>query len=148
MSLVLDSWARRWQSVAFEPVKGLGKVRWFSRKPAHCSGWALKEGATWYALWSQGESLVFQAGGKQWPMTESYSCRNVRRGEDRIFTILANGKQEFELRYKAKDNDADPPFDLHELEMTDFFFWVSKIWADPTYRRELAANWARGGVVI
>jgi hypothetical protein len=81
-------------------------------------------------------------------MTNAYRCRNVRIGDERIFVITADGKQEFELRYQAMDRDSDPEFDVLELEMSDFFYWVARIWGDSAQKKELAANWSRSSILI
>jgi hypothetical protein len=141
MMLLLDFWLRRWQSVAFDSSVGEGRIRWFSRKPTRPRGWAFKHAGTWYALWSDGSELIFQAGPRRFLMTDDCVCRNVRLGTTRRITITKNGCVAFELTYHAGDRDDDPSFDVADLEQEDFFFFAAKLWNDPKWKQEVVKNW-------
>lgn len=142
MTLVLDYWSRRWQSVAFDPRTGEGPIRWLSRRPSRCAGWAAKHEGIWCGLWSDGENLIFQAGRLRVPITSECRASNVRMGTSRKFTIEENERAVFELTYKALDRDADPASDLTDLELEDFFFYVSRVWNDERWKAEVIRNWA------
>jgi hypothetical protein len=122
MTLILYYWSRVWQSVALDPLSGRGHVRWLSRRPSRCAGWAFKHDGVWYALWNDGKNLIFQAGQLRVPVTGASRASNVRLGDSRKFTIENGGQVAFELSYKARDRDWDPTFDLMDLEQADFFF--------------------------
>jgi transcriptional regulator of nitric oxide reductase len=107
MNIILNYWPRVWQLVSFDSDLGSGRVRWLSRKPKQCAGWALKNNGSWCVIWSSGEHLVFQIGAKKWPVTDVYWCCNILQRDTRTFTILRKNEIVFELKYKAYDNDAD-----------------------------------------
>lgn len=142
MTRVLHFWKRIWQSVEFDTVAGQGRVRWFSRAPSRGAGWAMKHAGSWFALWSDGENLILQAGKLRVPMTGEYRASNVRVGTSRQFTVAKNDRVVFELTYKACDRDEDPSFDLADLEQEDFFFYVSRLWNDEKWKADVVKNWA------
>jgi hypothetical protein len=148
MTLVLDYWSRRWQSVALDSRTGEGHIRWLSRKPSRCAGWAVKHEGIWYGLWRDIENLIFQAGKLRVPMIAEYRASNVRMGTSRKFTVAENDRVAFELIYEASDRDEDPSFDLADLEQEDFFFYVSRLWNDEKWKADVVKNWASspGGV--
>jgi hypothetical protein len=142
VKVVLHLWKRLWQSVTFDTERGAGRVHWLRRPPPIPSGWAFKHKGTWYAVWNNGASLVFQAGAKQLPMSEAFQCRNVRRGGIRRFSIAGeDGRLIWELIYGAVDRDDDPTFDAADLEQNDFFVWTAKLWSDPKWRHDVVQNW-------
>jgi len=102
----------------------------------------MKHAGTWYALWSDGQQVIFQVGTKQFPMTDAYQCRNVRFDATRKFTISEKECVSFEVTYDAFDRDDDPSFDLADLEQEDFFFFTSRLWSDSKWRQEVVKNWA------
>ena len=142
MTIVLHLWQRMWQSVSFDTARGQGKIRWFSRAPSRGMGWATKHQGTWFALWSDGNHVIFQAGARILPMTDDCRCRDVRSGETRTFLIQEHGVVVFELTYAAMDRDADLTFDLLDLEQEDFFFFTSQLWADPKRRSRFVQKWS------
>jgi hypothetical protein len=141
MTLVLHLWRRVWQSVAFDTARGVGRIRWLRRAPATPAGWTIKCAGTWYAVWNTGSHLVFQAGAKQWPMTETFACTNVRYDAKRRFAIARDGDVIFDLRYDAEDRDDDPTFDSADLEQSDFFVWTERLWNNAKWKQEVVQNW-------
>ncbi|HSW32390.1 MAG TPA: hypothetical protein VLH36_02130, partial [Steroidobacteraceae bacterium] len=104
MTLVLCYWSRHWQSVALDSRTGKGHIRWLSRKPSRCAGWAVKHEGIWYGLWHDGEGLILQAGALRVPMTGEHRASNVRMGTLRKFTVAENERVVFELTYEASDS--------------------------------------------
>ena len=131
MIITLDHWARRWQSVDFDAETGQGRIRWFSRKPQQCNGFAQKLQGVWYAEWLTRDYYVFQAGKQRWPMTSEYQCRNVPFGSNRKFSVHLEDRTLFELTYKANLGGVDPTFDEFDLMNEDFFYWVATAWNAP-----------------
>lgn len=143
MTLVLGYWLRQWQSVALDSQTGVGHIRWLSRRPRRCAGWAVKHKGVWYGVWSDGEKIIFQAAGLRIPMTGTYRASNVRVDASRTFMIAENGRKFFELTYKALDRDWDPTFDLGDLEQEDFFVYAARLWSDEKWQLDASRNWAR-----
>lgn len=102
MKVILDYWNRRWQSIVFDPVRGEGRVRWLSRKPKHCSGWATHHEGRWYAVWLDRDDLIFQSGQNRWHLDDALQCRNIRHGTNRIFTVEQNGTTVFKRPTKRR----------------------------------------------
>ena len=98
MKLILDSWQLRWRSVLFDTCTGRGKVRWFAKRSEVNNGWANKFEGTWYALWKQGDHLIFQVGEKSWNMG-SCKCFHRSQGVMSVFEIHRLEEIEFSLRY-------------------------------------------------
>jgi len=142
MILVLDYWARRWQSVAFDARSGDAHIRWFSRKPARCAGWATRHRNAWYGLWSDGAALIFQTGILRVPMAEPFRSTNTRSQSSRTFSIHDEEHRIVDIEYRAKDRDSDPSFDLSDLEQEDFFYFVSILWKDHRWQQQVIKNWA------
>lgn len=131
MIIILDHWARRWQALDFDTDSGTGRIRWLSRKPQQCNGFAQKLKGVWYARWLTRDYEVFQAGGQKWPMTREYNCRNVPTGSNRTFSIHLKDRTLFELTYSANLGGDDPTFDEFDLMNEDFFYWVAAAWNAP-----------------
>jgi hypothetical protein len=140
--LILDHWRRRWQSVSFDTANGKGHVRWLSRRPKTGIGWATKHGNEWFALWSNGKNIIFQAGMAKFQFVEMTACSNVRRGGSRHLLIEEAGSVIFDVVYRAVDRDRDPTFDEVDLESEDFFYYVSKICNDKKWCADLTKAWA------
>jgi hypothetical protein len=81
-------------------------------------------------------------------MTEEYLATNTRIGRMRNFSISSEGRVVFDLKYAAIDRDWDPTFDLMDLEMEDFFVYVTLLWGDEEGKSRLLRSWAPspGGV--
>ena len=141
MNVILDYWNRRWQSVAFDPARGNGHVRWFRRNPKQPAGWALHYKGGWYAIRKEGQDLVFQAGTAKWPMNDEFRCRNDRRGPIRLFTIRKGDAIEFQIEYDVPSQLDEPTVDQIDLETTDFFYWVARLWNDAGLRAGIKAAW-------
>lgn len=139
MKLILNYWNRRWQSVAFDTETGVGRVRWFHRKPADLTGWASKQGGTWYAVWRSSGHLVFQAGADRWPLTDGHRFHNRREGSVRFFSIASGNQSVFELRYDVPGERTDPTYDELDRETEDFFYWVTKLSTDPVLRSAIVS---------
>jgi hypothetical protein len=142
MMIVLNYWSRRWQSVAFDSRTGEGRIRWLSCKPSRSTGWAVKQEGMWYGLWSDGKDLILQVGKLRVPMTSECSATNERMGKSRRVTVSENGRAVFDLTYSAIDRDTDPTFDMLDLELEDFFFYVSRLCSDEKWKAALIKNWA------
>jgi hypothetical protein len=146
VKLILDYWNRRWQSIAFDPACGEGRVRWFSRKPKHCSGWAANHEGHWYAVWLDGDDLVLQADSSRWRMNDVLQCRNVRHDTKRIFTVEQNGTTVLKVTYEAPLDQDDPAVDAFEIENVDFFSWVTRVCRDPGLKASLRNAWRKASV--
>jgi hypothetical protein len=143
MKVVLDFWNRRWQSVTFDPLLGVGRVRWLARKPSRCVGWAYRHDGHWYAVRLEQEEVVFQSGVDVWPMIGDLQCENVRRGTARTFTIRAVDRVVMQIKYDGSPELDDLNSDRLDLETTDFFYWTARVWNDPDLKRTLAAAWRK-----
>jgi hypothetical protein len=142
MKRELHLWRRIWQSVSFDTVSGQGTRRWFRRASSQARGWATKHEGKWFALWSDGQHVIFQIGTDPFLMSEACQCENSRSGETRKFRIKDEKRIIFELYYKARDRDNDPSFDLTDLEQEDYFFYASRLWNDREWRDDMARKWA------
>jgi hypothetical protein len=138
---ILDYWNRRWQSVAFDPSSGEAHVRWLARKPKQCAGWAFYRDGCWYAVQLEGGDLVFQAGRDKWAMDGNLQCKNTRRGTARLFCIQRGDDVVFRLSYESARELDEPTADNLDLETTDFFYWVARVWNDPGLKASLKAAW-------
>lgn len=78
-------------------------------------------------------------------MTEEIHCTNERFGKRRSFVLRRGDHDEFALQYRAKDRDSDPTFDELDLELEDFFVWVSNLSVDSHDNADAARNWTRNG---
>lgn len=145
--MILDYWNRRWQSIAFDPGRGEGRVRWLSRKPKQSSGWAANHEGHWYAIWRNGDDLVFQSGPNRWSMNEALQCRNIRHETRRIFTVMQNGATVLKVSYKAPLDQDDPTIDKLDLESTDFFYWATRVCSDPGLKSDLRSAWRKTSAV-
>lgn len=139
MILVLDYWHGLWQSVAYETATGKGRVRWFRSSATPSDGQAARQWWRWYALWSTGETLVFQAGRTRWPIDENTECANVRTGSRRRFTLARYGTVVFTIDYRARDCDWDITFDEMDLEAVDFLYWTVTVCKSPKQQRAFLA---------
>lgn len=143
MSLTLLFWPLRERlSVKFDPEHGTGRFRWSLSEPPSSQGWAVWHWGTWYAFWTLGETWVFQAGKKQWPVEDDFLFGNVREGRHREFVIGQNGKIIFRLKYRALDRDWDVTFDQMDLTEVDFFAWLTFVADEPKWRTEVAPKHA------
>lgn len=139
MSIILYYWLVQWRSVFFNINTGKGRVRWLSRKPTKCQGWANRHKGIWYALYNSAAGLVFQVGNKSWDM-KSYDCSHRFQGEKCIFEIHKSGKIEYSLEYDAY-RSKDVTFDAIDLETSDYFYWVSLVWNDSSLKAQFASSW-------
>lgn len=144
MNIRVASWRRRWQTIAFVPDLGQGHVSWFGRT-AGCVGWGIKVAATWYAIWSDGRTLVFQAGSKV-VIVGSDSAADWRRNDDGTCNLVISERAEpvVHISYLAPQRAYDPTFDEADLEREDFFFYVSRVWHDSSWRAQLIKVWGQG----
>ncbi len=141
MQVILDYWNRRWQSVAFDPALGKAHVRWLARKPKQSAGWAFHYNGCWYAVLQAGQDLVFQAGPNKWIMDGDFRCQNDRRGTIRLFTVRKGDAIALQIKYDAMPELDEPTADKLDLETTDFFYWVARVWNNPGLRASLKAAW-------
>lgn len=141
MSVVLDYWNRRWQSVAFNCMLGRGRVRWLARRRSRCAGWAFLGDRRWYAVRLERNELVFQAGPHIWPMNGEFRCENVRRDKSRLFTIYHGEHIVLQVKYDVLPALDEPITDRLDLETTDFFYWATLVWNDPGLKASLRAAW-------
>lgn len=141
MNVILDFWNRRWQSVAYDRLLGLGRVRWLARKPARCVGWAYLDDGHWYAVRLERNEVVFQSGHDIWPMNDEFRCENVRHGKTRVFTIFAGERVVLQVKYDVLQELDDPTSDRLDLESIDFFYWAARVWNDPGLKATLSAAW-------
>ena len=137
MRIILDYWLVRWRSVFFIPNTGIGRVRWFSKKTKSCRGWANKHRGIWFALWNGSSGLVFQAGEKHWNMN-AFDCSHRVDGAKCVFEIHKSGEVEYSLEYDAPK---DVAFDALDLEMSDYFYWVSQVWNDSNLKTQFVSSW-------
>jgi hypothetical protein len=91
-------------------------------------------------LFSDGTNLVFQAGARQWPLSDEYRCTAWRTGTERRFAISEKEVTVLMLRYDALDRDEDPTFDDADLEQCDFFVWAARLWNDTKWKQEVIGN--------
>lgn len=143
MKVILNYWNRNWQSIAFDPARGEGRVRWLSRKPRHCPGWALNHEGHWYAVWLDGDDLVFQSEANRWRMDDALQCRNIRHDTKRIFTVEQNGVTVLKVTYEAPLDQDDPATDALDFETADFFYWVTRVCRDPGLKASLKNAWRK-----
>lgn len=139
MSIVLYYWSIQWRSVLFDVEKGVGKVRWFSKKPKECDGWANKHKGVWSALWNSDAGLVFQVGDKTWDIN-TFDCSHRFQGEKCIFEISKSGRVEYSLEYDAYA-PKDVAFDDLDLESEDYFYWISLVWNNQSLKSEFLSSW-------
>jgi len=145
----LGYWSRVWQAVAFDTDKGKGRIRITPRKlgpPIH--GWAYRYSGKWYAVWRDGDGLVFQAMTKRWPITDGFrfACDSKDSDPNRAFTVLdSEGQVEYHLEYEPSISDLaktkDPTWDVIDEEQSDFFLWLSHLAADEAWMDGLADSW-------
>lgn len=142
MTVVLDYWNRRRQSVRFDDVAGTGRVRWLGRKPKECGGWAMYHEGSWYAVRLEGDGLVFQVGRKKWPMDDDgLHCQNTRHGAARTLVLLRGDEVVLKIKYTIAPELDEPEADRLDLETSDFFYWVAKVWNDTALRDSLRTAW-------
>lgn len=122
-------------------MEGEGRVRWLGRKPKQCGGWAMYHEGCWYAVRLEGNSLVFQVGSKKWPMNGSLCCQNTRHGTSRTFVLLRGDEVVLKIKYGVATELDEPTADKLDLETTDFFYWVAKVWNDGGLRESLRSAW-------
>lgn len=139
--MILNYWNCQWRSARFDQDTGSGRVRWLSGRPEKNLGWAFKRGGAWYALWSDGATLLFQAGEIRLPVVDSYLVSNVRTGGFRRFSVTCRGEHVLSVDYRAIDRDSDPTFGVSDLELEDFLFYVARVWADGSWRASLIKSW-------
>lgn len=137
MRIILDYWLVRWRSVFFDLNTGAGKVRWFAKKTKSCQGWANKYKGVWFALWNGSSGLIFQVGEKHWDMN-SFDCSHRVEGAKYVFEIQKSGEIEYSLEYDAPKDIA---FDALDLEMNDYFYWVSRVWNDTNMKAQFVSSW-------
>lgn len=145
MTLILDLWGLCWRSVDFHLETGKVRVRWLSRPPARTAGFAQRFAGTWYAVWNAGDTLMFQFNETRIPMTDAFACTNSLRGKERTFTIREGASELLRLTYDDHWREWDPTFDELDLELSDFFLYVARVWNDPSRRAALIAGWLRAG---
>jgi hypothetical protein len=142
MNLILGYWNRRWQSVAFDPTLGRGRVRWLARKPQRCSGWAFHYRGRWYAVRIDANDLVFQAGPNKWTMNRACECESVRHDGARLFTIYQGTNVILQVRYDVAPELNEPTTDSLDFESIDFFYWAAKVWNDSKFKSDLKSAWS------
>ncbi len=136
MKIVMDYWAIRWRSAVFNSDTGKGRVRWFSKRPERCRGFANKHKGKWYAFWNSAEGLIFQVGDRRWDV-KSFDCAHRIDGAKCIFEISKSGRIEYALEYKAPKHFLD----IIDIEMEDYFAWVNSVCNDSSIQSALSSSW-------
>jgi hypothetical protein len=134
---------RLWQTAVFDTETGRG--RWFSRLAPTSDGYAYHRwGRGWFAIYRPGPKpdLVFQAGKRRFEMDGQLEFRNQRQGLRRRFTVSSDGAEVYRLEYRILPRELlDPTFDALDLEISDFFAYVT-MWGNESLGR--VANRAQG----
>jgi hypothetical protein len=144
MSETLYYWNRFWQSIAYDTEIGTGRVRWFSRRPKRCAGFAYYSHGHWYAIRLDGDDLIFQSRRDKWSMSGDFRCKNISRDTTRTFTIYKGDDTALKIQYEvSKGILEDPTADTLDVENTDFFYWVARVWNNPTLQTSLRAGWGK-----
>src|SRR5450631_1335878 len=141
MKAVLDYWNRRWQSVVFDPVHGKARIRWFGGGSRRCAGWAAYYNRRWYAVRLDDDVLVFQVGADRWSMESGLHCLNTQDGESRVFSIFRSEELVFSCKYASDPALDEPTADELDREMTDFFYWTTRVWNNLALRESLKSAW-------
>ena len=116
--------------VEFDPETGDVTRGHVDKKSADAWGSVWKQRGRWFAIWHDGESLVFQHRRERWDLTPDVTLR-VRGRYRRTFQILRDGDVEFQFAYWFKGLIAaniDPTYDRLEEESDDFFLYVTSMW--------------------
>lgn len=112
----------------FDPATG--KVRRSSARDTTDWGFVWKQRWRWFALWHDGESLIFQHREKQWRLTPDVEFA-VSGQIRRKFEIYRSTSREFSFRYRFKGTlfaHLDPTYDAIDEETDDFFVYVTAMW--------------------
>jgi hypothetical protein len=124
---------------------GRFRVRWFSRRPAKTGGFATKHRGIWYAVWNGGKQLVFQSAQRRLAITDALTCETSASGAVRTFIVRDDKMELFRLTYEGPAGEQDPTFDEIDLEQSDFFVWVARLWNDHSRRQAVIEGWYPAG---
>ncbi|MDJ0758992.1 MAG: hypothetical protein QNJ19_06305 [Woeseiaceae bacterium] len=114
----------------FDPDSGeVTRIRGDEESPTNW-GSVWKQRGRWFALWHDGDALVFQHGQHRWNLTPDVTLRVTGRNR-RTFRVLRNGDEAFRFTYFAKwaiFSFVDPTYDALDAESDDFFLYVTAMW--------------------
>lgn len=127
----LDAWAQWGSAVDFDTASGSGVSA-----SGEGRGFALKHDDRWFAVWSDGLQLVFQAGAQQWPMTGVLNA--AVKGEK--FVVMRDDEVVFDVAYRHAQYDPTKAED--DVDVTGFFTWAARLWSDENMKRAAIEKWA------
>jgi hypothetical protein len=135
VNLMLGFWSYSSRAVLFNTDRGSGGFPKYRTDQQNLHGWAYWRWGKWYAVWSDGQHMVFQVGKTKLLLSGKIECTNQRAKRARTFVIKQDGINVFELKYRAMDRDWDITFDQLDLELEDFFAWAANVLVDPDAAR-------------
>jgi hypothetical protein len=131
MKLILRFFLNPNRAVRYDTERGSAGFPWRRSDDDAVCGCAHWRWGKWYAVWSNGQHMVFQVGKTKLLLSGKTECTNKRAKRARTFVIKQDGINVFELKYRAKDRDWDVTFDQLDLELEDFFAWAANVLEDP-----------------
>jgi hypothetical protein len=100
------------------------------------------------AVYAESDSLWFQADDKRWKLDELEFRSSVGLVGNNRFTTLRQGKVILDISYTGPFSDLlyrnDPTFDELDLELIDFFYFISANAGRASWRSSVLAEWSRG----
>jgi len=97
------------------------------------SGWACHSNRKWFAVYRNGDDLIFRCNTWSCRVDESYSCHlSDEFPNENVFSLNKSGVCVFSHKYKTSKwlEKIDPTFDEIDRESNDFFYWLHKLWND------------------
>lgn len=141
MTTVLKIWGCYWKSAILVPTPFKIKSSWF-KKVTNFSGFAYKHKGSWWAVWKDGERLMLQNHAEKWQIGNG-KCQllNIGNGLRRL-EIKSPNVQLLCVEYSSSSFIEDPTHDLVDEETEDFFFWIYRIWNDPSWTDALLKRYS------
>jgi hypothetical protein len=100
------------------------------------------------AVYSDSSMLWFQADSQRWPISEvqfDYSCEE---GGISHFIATARGVTVIDVSYFGPVSDpvyrSDPALDDLDIELLDFFYFISRNGSSSSWRSAVLATWGQG----
>lgn len=141
MTKTLKVWGCHWKSATLDSAPFKVKTSYF-KKDTSFSGFAYKHRGEWLAVWKDGEQLVLQNGKGKWVIGNGECDISYIRDGVRRLEINPSDGQPLCVEYKATPVFADPAYDVVDEETEDFFFWIYRVWNDPSWTNALLRRYS------